>query len=180
MKSILFSVFIIAMLFVGCKNEKSVDDLNVVKSEAVDNSFKVTVNVIAKKDDDFSLFYSEDGTTNFSAKPIWQKVKGNDVEQSLVYTLPEEVYPTELRLDFGLNKVQEDIVLKGLVLEYKGKTKLIAGPELGKYFRADQNKCTFDPATGVIKALVTNGERQGPSLYPHETVLKPEMEKLAK
>jgi len=172
-------ILLVTVFFIGCKNDKSADNSAVEKPEVVDNSFKVTVNVIVKKDDDFALFYTEDGSTDFKEEPIWQGVKGNENEQQIKYSLPQDVFPTELRLDFGLKKDQEDIVLKSLVLEYQGKTKLIAGPELGKYFRADENKCSFDPNTGIIKAVVKNGEKQSPSLYPHETVLKPEIQKLA-
>ena len=65
-------------------------------------------------------------------------------------------------------------------IEYKGKTRQIAGSELITFFRADENKCSFDPASGVIKAVVKDGVRQFPSLYPQEANLKPEIEKLAK
>ena len=48
------------------------------------------------------------------------------------------------------------------------------------YFRADENTCTFDPITGVVKSNIENGVRQNPSLYPQEPTLKQEIEKLVK
>jgi len=176
---IILAILLVAVIFTGCKNDKSVDSLEVVTPEVVDNSFKVSLNVIVKKDDDFALFYTEDGTTNFTDAPIWQGVKGNEGTQEVKYTLPDGVFPTELRLDFGLKKDQEDITLKSVTLEYKGKKKVIVGADLITFFRADDNKCTFDPNTGVIKAIVKDGQKQSPSLYPQEANLKPEIEKLA-
>jgi hypothetical protein len=178
-RKIIFAVLLVAVFFTGCKNEKSVDSLEVVQSEVVDNNFKVTLSVIAKKDDDFALFYTEDGTTNFIDTPIWQGVKGNDNTQEIKYILPNEVFPTQLRMDFGLKQDQEDIILKSVTLEYKSNKKVIAGPELITFFRADENKCTFDASTGVIKALEKDGMKQSPSLYPQEVVLGPELRKLA-
>ena len=177
---IILSILLVSVFFTGCKNDKSVDSLEVVKPEvAVDNTFKVTLNVIVKKDDDFALFYTEDGTCDFKDTPIWQGVKGNENSQEIKYTLPNDVYPTQLRLDFGLKKDQEDITLRSVILEYKDKRKQISGAELITFVRADDSKCTFDPNTGLIKALVKNGEKQSPSLYPQEANLGPELKKLA-
>lgn len=168
------------MVFTGCKDEKSVDSLEVKQPEAVDETFKVTLGLVVKKDDTFSLFYTEDGTINFKDEPVWLVVKGSDAEQQITYTLPDEVFPTELRFDFGLNKEQEDITLRSVTLEYKGNKRTIAGAELGNFFRADDTRCTFDPQSGLIKGIEKNGVKQSPSLYPHEANLKPEIEKLAK
>lgn len=175
--------FIAAILFAGiftsCKNEKSVGSSEGVESPVVDNNFKITLNVIVKRDDDFSLFYTEDGSINFTGEPIWLGVKGSENIQQVVYNLPDEVFPTELRLDFGMKEDQEDIILKGVTLEYKGRKKEIVGANLINFFIADENKCTFDPSTGTIKAIIKDGVRQFPSLYPQEVNLKPEIKKLA-
>ena len=176
---IILSILLVSVFFTGCKNDKSADSQEAVKPEVVDNTFKVTLNVIVKKDDDFCLYYTEDGSINFKDNPIWVGVKGNENIQKVVYSLPKDVFPTELRLDFGLKKDQEDIILKSVAIEYKGKKREINGAEMATFFRADDSKCSFDASTGLIKAVVKNGEKQCSSLYPHETLLKPEIEKLA-
>ncbi len=171
-------ILIASAAFTSCKDSK-----NENKSEELaidDTQFKVTTNVIVKKDDDFSLFYTEDGSIDFKGDPIWISVKGSESVQQVVYKLPKDVFPTELRLDFGMKKDQDDIVLQSVDLEYKGKKRTIAGAELGNFFRPDESKCSFDPLTGIIKAVVKDGVRQFPSLYPQEANLKPEIEKLAK
>jgi hypothetical protein len=175
------ALFLLTSIFVGCKDEKSVDNLEVVENKVEDNSFKVILDVEVKAKDDFSLFYTEDGTIDFSKiAPIWQGVKGNGASELITYVLPEGVIPTQIRLDFGMNKSQEDIKINSITLSYKGKTKKIGSPEFVSYFRADETKCEFDPVTGIIKAKVVDGVRLYPSLYPHEVAIEKEISKLAK
>lgn len=171
-------IILISTLFIGCKDDKSVDSLEVVTPEVV-NAFIVTLDVTIKKNDDLSLYYTTDGSIDFSKiAPIWKGVKGSNDSQKVVFTLPEGVKPTQLRIDFGMNKEQEDIILKSVTMDYIGKSRTIACPELVSFFRADDSKCTFDHVTGTIKALVKDGVRQYPSLYPHETMLMPEIQKI--
>ena len=47
---IILSILLVTVFFTGCKNDKSIDSLEVVKPEVVDNSFKVILKVIVKKD----------------------------------------------------------------------------------------------------------------------------------
>ena len=177
---IITAILLVSTLFIGCKKEKSIDELEAVKPTIVEKIFKVKLKFIAKKDDNFCLFYSEDGTTNFNAEAIWNAVKGQADIQTIEYNLPNDVYPTQLRLDFGLTKDQEDIILKSVVFEYDGKTKELNGAEIGNFFIADQSKCTFDSNTGIIKPINKDGVRQDPSLYPQEVTLKPLLESLGK
>ncbi|MBN8640956.1 MAG: hypothetical protein J0L86_04010 [Flavobacteriales bacterium] len=178
-----FSVALLILIgfFTSCKDEKSIDNLKVVTPEEVDTSFKVTLKAIVKKQDDFALFYTEDGSINFfDVKPIWMGVKPSETEQDITFSLPEDVYPTQLRLDLGLNKDQEDIIIKGITFSYKGKKFEAMGANFFNYFRADENQCTADVATGTIKAVVKDGVRKGPSLYPHEVPLSKELQNLGK
>lgn len=175
--SLLFSL----ILLVSCKNEKPIDSLDVVSPEKIaDNTFKVTLNVIVKGDDTFSLYYTEDGSIDFKGEPLWLAVKGNESAQDVAFSLPKDVYPTQLRLDFGMNTKQEDIFLKAVTFEYKGNKKQIVGADLINYFIADQSKCSFDSTTGLIKAIVKDGVRQYPSLYPQNVNLKPLLENFGK
>ncbi|WP_309614257.1 hypothetical protein [Flavobacterium sp.] len=177
-----FSLLLICGFFTilfSCKNETPIDDLEVVSPKVATvnlSNFKVTLNVVVKKDDDFALFYTIDGSTDFKIAPIWHAVKGSSDAQEIKYELPQTVLPTELRLDFGLKQEQEDIVLKSVVLEYKDKKREISGAELANFFRADENKCSFDGTT--IKAVVKGGVKESPSLYPQESNLGPELKKL--
>ncbi|MBC7524227.1 MAG: hypothetical protein H7239_07300 [Flavobacterium sp.] len=176
-KSILLILFTVCLL--SCKNDNKENNKQEVK-EVAQNIFKVSINVIAKKNDDFCLLYTEDGSINFTKGSIWQNLKGSENEQQVVFYLPKDAYPTQLRIDFGVNKEQGDIVLKAIVCEYNGKKKEIRGNDLGLLFRPDETKCTYDSATGLIKAISKNGQKQSPSFYPQEANLGPELKKLAK
>jgi len=165
----------------SCKDEKPADpNQNSATQEEVVDVFKVTVEATVKSDDVFSLFYTEDGSINFEGNPIWIGVEGSEAVQQLTYNFPPDVYPTQLRLDFGNKPGQQDIILKSISFEYKGNKRVIAGQEMGNFFRPDESKCTFDPVTGVLHGLEKDGKKQFPSLYPHETFLQPELEKLVK
>lgn len=172
-------IFILLFVFLtSCKDEKPLDSLEVVKPQKTESFFKVSINFIATKDDDFSLYYTEDETTNFKIAPIWKGIMGRDYEQTVSFDLPENIKPSLFRIDFGMNKDQEDVVLKSVTMEYKGKKKEIIGVELANFFRADDNKCTFDAQTGIIKPIIKDGVKQFPSLYPHESTLIPEIQKV--
>ena len=178
---IILSILLVTVFLTGCKHDKSVDSLEVVKTEVVDSSFKVILKVIIKKDDDFALFFTEDGTINFfDVKPIWQGVKGSENAQDITFTLPEGAYPTQFRFDLGLKKDQDDIVMKGVKMTYKGKTFEAYGSKFFTYFRADENLCTADVTTGTIKAIVKDGKVKTASLYPQQDILGPELIKLEK
>jgi hypothetical protein len=169
---------ILSLFLIGCKDENSVENLEVVTPQNVESVFKVSIVTTTKKDDDFCLFYTTDNTIDFKIEPIWTSIKGQETPQKTVFKLPENVTPTQLRIDFGLNKNQDDIVLKSILLEYKGKKREFTGLEIGNFFRPDDNKCVFDSRTGVLKAIEKDGNKQNPSLYPHESSLSSEINKL--
>ena len=181
-KNLFFLFFSIATL-IGCKDgtTKNTEAATPAEVEAVSaNSFKVTVNLVTKKNDSFCLLYTEDGSLNFNDKAVWKEVKGGESEQTVEFVLPGEAFPTQLRLDLGINADQEDVVIKSIKLSYGKNVRELKGVEMGIFFRADASKCTFDPVTGIVKALENNGKKQNGSLYPNEAVLAVELPKLAK
>lgn len=172
-------VIVVLSTFSSCKNDKVESNNALDASQTINNQFKVTLKVIAKNEDDFCLLYTQDGSTNFKDEVIWQHVKGSENEQDVVFVLPADDYPTQFRFDFGIKKQLEEIVLKEVVCEYNGKKKVMQGSELGLLFTPDQSKCTFDVSTGIVKAVVKDGVKQIPSMYPQETNLGPALRKLA-
>jgi hypothetical protein len=179
-KTILLLVSIASLSLTSCKKESSSENNESLQQPVVDETFNVILDVIIKKDDDIALFYTTDGSVDFSKNvPIWQGVKGSDTQQQIVFKLPKDVKPNEFRFDLGRNPLQEDIYFKKVTFSYIGKSREIACPELVDFFRANDNYCTFDHLTGLVKVKPSpNGERFFPSIYPHELKLKPEIEKL--
>jgi hypothetical protein len=177
---IILSILLVTILFSGCKNKKSIDNLEVVSPVVVDESFKVVLNVIVKKDDDFALFYTEDGTVNFhKIKPIWQGVKGSESQQDVTFILPDDVYPTQFRFDLGLRKDQDNIVIEGVKMTKKGKTFEAYGTKFFEFFRVDETLCSVDLATGTITAILKDGsDTKTACIYPQQDILGPELNKL--
>lgn len=181
MKTKFITLFILmSFAFIGCKNEKSVDSLEVIKPESIDTTFKVTLEVLAKKDDNFQVYYTEASSEIFTEeKSVWVAVKGMETSQKVVLSLPKDVVPALVRLDFGLNKEQGDIVLSEVDLDYLGNKFVAKGAVIGNYFRPlDPTK--LDISTGIITATDKNGNRVEPVLYPHEIPLGEEILKLIK
>ncbi len=162
----------------SCKKERS--GITKKTIDAQPKTFAVTLDVQFSKDENLSLFYTEDGSIDFKGDPIWKNATGGSSPQQITFELPEDVFPTELRIDFGSKNIDADIVLKSITLSYNGNERIISGAEIGNFFRPDENKCTFDPSTGKLTGVMKDGVLQNPSLYPQEKALMPEIEKLAR
>ncbi len=174
-------IIMLINLFSSCKDGKSVDELNVIKSEVEDNLYRVSLKVIVKKQDDFALFYTEDGSVNFfGIKPLWVAVNGSETEQDVNFILPEGVYPNQLRFDLGLKENQENIIIKGLKVTYKDQIFETYGSDFFNYFRADENQCKVNQSTGEVISNIENGKRKVPSIYPHQDILGKKLENLGK
>lgn len=173
----LFLVLFLTLITVSCKDEAKSTENEVQGQEAnvAANTFKVTLNFVAKNNDDFCLLYTEDGSLDFK-EGIWKEVKGSDSEQTIEFALPENAFPTQLRMDLGKN--QDEILLKTVKFEYNGKSREIKGFETGVFFRADASKCSYDATMGIIKPLVKDGKKEAISLYPNEKVMEAELPKL--
>jgi hypothetical protein len=175
----IFLTLVIASTVLSCKDTAKDESKDIDTTVESINTFKVTAKVIVKKDDDFCLLYTQDGSIDFK-DGVWQVVKGSENEQTVEFSLPEDVFPTQLRLDLGRNKEQEDILIKSVKFEYLGNERELVGAQIGAFFRADVSKCTYDYETGVIKGLVIDNVKQSPSLYPHESVQAQELPNLMK
>jgi hypothetical protein len=141
--------------------------------------FKVKIGLKIMSDDQLSLYYTTNGSTDFSQKPpIWMTVKGSDDQQEVTFALPPKVRPSQLRIDLGRNPNQKEIYLGKVTLSYRGKGVEFPGTLVFSYFRPDFTKTRYDATTGIVTGIVKNGVRQSPSLYPKEGPLENELEKL--
>ncbi len=175
-------VFVLVLLdiFCACRNDspagvqfRSIPD----KSDI----FKVTLEARVAINDTLSVYYTTDGSSNFSnAKAIWMPVKGNSKKQKIVFSLPNKLVPTQLRIDLGANPRQPDIHLSKVFLSYSGKSVELPGTLIFSYFRPDVKKTKIDAATGMIRGIIKDGVRQSPSLYPKEKLLRKQIEMLDK
>jgi len=177
MKIKIVTFLFLALTLISCKNEDgNKSEENQVSNQPLGNDFfVVTVDLVAQKDDSFHVFFSEDGSDNFTEEnSVWFEFKGSPNSQKLVFNLPKERMPNQLRLDFGVNKEQGDVKINSIEITYNGKAFNIQGSELIKYFRANDASSTIDIATQTIKPIKPGVNT---SLYPTEA-LRPELEKL--
>lgn len=176
-KILLISV-IFSIVFSSCKNESKVTKDNEVAKEVKNDFFKVTLDVKVKKEDSFQLYYTENASENFSEeKSIWVNVKGSENEQKVSFNFSKDVIPSLIRLDFGVNKEQEDVIISGVMFEYFGKEKYYKIKEMESLFRPLE-QTTIDFNTGIINAKNEKGERIEPVLHPHEVIIRQELLKI--
>lgn len=160
-------VFLVFILTISCKEKEQKDEDGMHNKE-----FTVALDVEVSEPDNFSLYYTEDESINFDViPPLWASVKGSSNVQRVIFTLPKGAKPTQIRLDFGTNKKQEDIIFRQFTFTYGNKKFDVAGPEIFTYFRPDGSKCKINTSSCKITAIEKDGVRQTPSLYPHEDAL---------
>jgi len=148
------------------------------KSDVDNFSCKMNMDVVMKQNDSIQVFFTDDGTIHFNeTQSFWVKVKGNTKNQMVAITFPKKIVPTQVRLDFGRNKKQEDIIFNKFEFVYRGKKFVAKGKEIYKYFRIDQSNTLFDEKTGALTRK-DRSQLNGPSLYPNGYNLAVKLEEL--
>lgn len=171
---ILMLMTIVSLVIVSCKGDnQEKEGTTDAPKVAVKENFSVELSVIAPKEDNFAAYYTEDGTINFTGeKAIWSGVKGQAESQMIVFDMREEVIPTHVRIDFGLNKEQGDVVLEKFKLSYYGKSFESRGSDFLKYFIPnDSVKTEIDEVKGTIKFIKNPKKYFPPFYYPQQAVL---------
>ena len=111
LKRILLGLLLAVALF-SCKKEDEA-------KQEIDNKFKVTLNLLIQKNDTLHLYYTEDNSINFKEESsIWLSLPGKNEAQDLTFELPEDVFPTQFRLDLGVNQENEKMTVKSVELGF--------------------------------------------------------------
>lgn len=163
----------------SCKDEKAVAPEPEKKELDV---FTFTLNGVVNKDDAFQIFYKEgsDLASPFEEQySVFSEFKGSDKPQDIVFKLPEDVFPTQLRFDFGNNKEQSEIVINSFQINYKGKTFEIKGTDFFTFFRPEEAFMKVDKATAKVKPFITEDGTYDPMFFS-EANLNNELVKLSK
>lgn len=175
------SKFIIACLLfaitlISCKEEKTTEEVKTVEKP---KTFDVTLNMVVNQDDNFQIFYTDESTPEFDEKKsLWIPVKGSANPQDIIFNLPEEVIPSNIRIDLGNNEKQIAMKLNSFKMSYFDKSYELKDTLILKNFIiGDQLK--YDKATSTLtpnKGAATNYD---PLLFPQDN-LKEEIEKIVK
>lgn len=178
---IIVAIVLMTTFFVGCKNETKGEGEQAAAKENVKENFSLEMDVISANKEDFSMFYTEDGTINFNAdKVIWLGVEPDSKSQKIVFDLKEEIIPTDIRIDFGIVQERGDVTLEKFKLSYYGKTFEAKGSDFLKYFIANESvKTDVDAAKGTIRFQKLADKPYTPCFYPQETILD-EIKKITK
>lgn len=160
MKSIIFSLSAVLILFSSCKGDKTE---NTDKVQTPTNiPFTITVSAIVEKDDVFQIFYNEDGKEAFLPEnAITINVTGKKEPQDLVFTLPSDATPMSLRFDIGANKELKQVAFKGFRINYLDKSFKAEGAQFFKYFYPN-TQVEFDVASSTAKIKSVEGEAYDP------------------
>lgn len=165
-----FSVLLLAitMSIVSCKNEKTTDK-ETVKVEQ-DNSFKVVMDLIVEQDDSFQIYYNEDGTNDFSPENyVNVDIKGKPEHQEIVFKLPEDVLPKQLRFDIGSNKEQKEMKIIAFKMEYLDK-KFEAKDTLFWNYFGNNTSIKYIREKAIVVPLPNNTEGYDPIFGGTETL----------
>ena len=97
-KSVLFVISL--TLFTSCKKDKNFNKV-IIKIEAV-----------LKENDSIRVFYTIDNTINFKGEQaVWKRISGSNKNQEISVEIPEYLEPNQLRIDFGKNINNQEIIL---------------------------------------------------------------------
>ena len=163
---------VLSLSFISCKNDGKEKKEAEAKAEVKQN-FSIDLDVITPIEDNFAIYYTEDNTNNFTGeKAIWGGLKAQPQSQHVTFNLPEEIIPTHIRIDFGINNNQGDVILERFKMSYYGNTFESKGSDFLKYFlKNDSVKTEIDDIKGTIKFLKNPKKYYTPFYYPDRTML---------
>lgn len=167
-------LFTASIFLSSCKSDKDSDKKPEKEAvvEQINKNFQVSFELIATQDDNMHLYYTEDGSINFNEdKSVWAPFKGSNVSQMVVFNLPEDALPTDLRIDlgYGKNEKQQEIILKNFKMSYYGKSFQATGSDIFNYFYINKDNTLLNLQTATLKRLKAD-QLAAPSLYPHTTL----------
>ena len=170
------SLFVVVFCLTSCK--KKVE--KTVKVDLTKELFKVSLNLLMQKNDTLHLYYGQDMAEDYTEEnSIWLPVEGKEIAQKVTFNLPEAVLPVKLRIDFGVNRENEEIVLNSIGFDYYDKTFIANESTIFNYFRPDESATIIDYNKRTLKRKDPNSVK-GASLYPHDEAVRAELEKLIK
>lgn len=181
--NLLHLLALILILTTSCKNNEKVEEKQVTETAEVPKEsqrFIVELDVMASKKDDFAVYYTEDNTINFVPEmTVWRGVTGENKRENIVFYFSEELLPTDIRLDFGMNKEQDSVTLYNLKISYYGKDFTIKGSDFFKFFLENSDfNSKIDVQNGTLTLLKKGDEYATPFFYPRQE-LKDEIKKLS-
>ncbi|GGD22673.1 hypothetical protein [Flavobacterium orientale] len=172
-------IFIITTLIcislTSCKGEKAEEKVDSSTESKIElpEIFFIELDVQIAQKDDFAVYYTEDGTNNFTGEQAaWRGVTGGTDFEKITFQLPEPVLPTQIRLDFGMNKEQGNVVVKNIKLTFKDQTFEIKGSDFFNYFIQNELfKTNVNTENGTLEILKQESNFVTPYFYPTQELI---------
>lgn len=164
MKLKLATAFLAATVLISCKkDEKATPEAAQIQNP----NFTVEFEGSAQKTDNFAVYFTEDGTNEFKdVNAVWSGINGGKTS-TIVFTLPETVVPTHIRLDLGLKQDQDSVVVKRIKVNFNDNAFEFKGSEFFNYFiKNEQFATTIDQAAGTMTVVKKDGVYKTPYYYP--------------
>lgn len=147
------------------------------KNEKTD-SLKMDLDLVMKANDSIHIFYTQNASVEFDEKQsFWQKVYGSKKNQRLSIIFPDSVLPKQIRIDFGRNIKQPEIILNEITFSFKEKHFSAKGEEVYHLFRVDKSNTLLDKLIGSLNRKSPH-QIAGPSLYPKGEKLNEQLNQL--
>ncbi|EAZ96832.1 hypothetical protein FBBAL38_05395 [Flavobacteria bacterium BAL38] len=142
------------------------------------NSLKMDLDVVIRETDSIQIYYTQNTSVQFKEKQsFWKKVSGSKKNQTISIVFPDSIHPKQLRIDFGRNIKQSEIILNEIIFSYKKKSFSAKGEEIYHLFRVDESNTLIDKLIGSLKRKDEN-QLVGPSLYPKGDKLNKQLNQL--
>jgi hypothetical protein len=160
------ALVLITCFFTSCeKNEKT-------------NSLKIDLDVVIKNNDSIQIYYTQNTSISFiEEQSFWKKVSGNKKNQTVSIVFPDSILPKQIRMDFGRNMKQDEIILNEITFSYKKNRFSAKGEDIYHLFRVDESNTKIDKLIGSLKRKTPN-QKTGPSLYPKGNKLNKKLNQL--
>ncbi|NMH28389.1 hypothetical protein [Flavobacterium silvaticum] len=174
MKSKILLFVLLSLSVISCKNKEEQQE----PKQEENNAFTITVDMIVKKDDSFQIYYMEDVNAPVDPKNyVDVAVKGSDASQAVVFKLPEDVVPANIRFDLGGNENQDPIKINSFKMNYFDKSFEAKNGDIDFFFGYNP-QITFDKATATATIKKLPNEPYDP-IFIAKTSLQDELKKMA-
>ncbi len=164
--------------FFSCQKKATINESNfrawLNPDEKLERVLTLKVNLRVSNDDQFKIYYAEDNSENFNEEKIVKtKVKGANSEQTITFKFPKDANPTNIRLDFGLNKKQVDFKINKFEFSYKNSYFGLTSEILFDYFKVFDNRLIFNQTSRLLKVNKdTKGKQYHPTIVSKEILTK--------
>lgn len=150
---IFFINLVLLAVLISCKNNEEVKQVDEEIIEVKANTFDVIVDLNAAKDDELILFYKDASISYFDEKnTVYYGLKGNSESQTVTFSIPEGIYPNDIRLDISSKENQEPIKINSITFSFEGRTFKIEQKDILKYFTPNEY-INFDETTGTVNFI---------------------------